>query len=237
MKKLLFFIFLSVMCIMMSCNPEGQNRNKSRILVYALCKMDIKSGQKPRKDAGLDIEGDSIAVHKLARWAILMTGHFYKGMPYFDTIWNPTREFQSPILTWDNICFSRDTLNHVFTFSNDAVIEWREKEVIDGEMVGIDGFEYLGWLASFEDCVFVSYCDSTRTVCYDPLTSSFDWPQERDTLGYIPSRMLKENREHLMSLLAEKRYQDMIDFFKSGAYTIYTCTGEEYRELVRQGLN
>ena len=237
MRKLLPVIFLSVLCMMVSCQPDNKTKEqKSRILMFAACEMNIKSGHSNKKD--ISIEGDSVAVHKLARWAIEMHGHFCKETPYRDTILNPSRYFESPLLTWDNTGFSRDTLNHTFTFSNDAVIKWREAEVIDGEEVGIDGSEYLGWMATIEDCVLVSFCDSTKTDgYYDPLTSSLYCLQDYDTLGYIPSRMLRENREYLTTLLKEKRYQDMIDFFKSGAYTIYTCTGEEYRELVRQGLN
>ncbi|MDE7102324.1 MAG: hypothetical protein K2O37_05970, partial [Bacteroidales bacterium] len=57
-----------------------------------------------------------------------------------------------------------------------------------------------------------------------------------DTLGYIPFSLMEKNRNILLQMLEEKRYQDMIDFFESGAYVIYTCTGEEYRKA-RQELD
>ena len=57
-----------------------------------------------------------------------------------------------------------------------------------------------------------------------------------DTLGYIPQNIMDANYPRLQQLYDEERYSEMIEIMQTG-YTNYTCTGEEYRELVRLGLN
>ena len=252
-KFILLFTALAVLCC--ACNkPEKKEEQSSRTLKWAIAKMDILPGHT-RNTKAVDIVGDSIAVHTLCLyfsnliefvdWEDSILGK-YSCSPVEDLVVR-TENFSGE----QGIIFQRDTINHVFSFSNDAVIGWGDSDwdPINRIYTGIEGTEYLGWLACGENVVFRAVYDTVLkryiSPCYDdenllvvgPTNSYPNNPRVYDTLGYIPNSLMKANRAYLEQLLKEKRYQEMVDFFESGAYKVYTCTGEEYRELARQGLN
>ncbi len=57
-----------------------------------------------------------------------------------------------------------------------------------------------------------------------------------DTLGYIPRVQKEINWKKLLQFMDEQRFQAMIDRHKHDNHS-YTCTGEEFRELVLLSLN
>ena len=248
MKKIIFILAAAMLAV--ACNKD-EREQRSDILVYALCRMDING--KPQAKA-VDVVGDSAAVHELSRY---MYG--YNGMlvnyGLGDFIFNgPTNVTFTD--SWTPEFYQRDTINHTFSFTNDAVINWMKKNTVDGEFVGgVDGTEYLGYVVCMENFVFCAAydaCAENGVVCgageekqyYDPVTSTeADFDEfvgfhyiGYDTLGYAPNSQMRANRAYLQSLLDKRKYQEMLDYFKT-SYHIYTCTGEEYRELVRLGIN
>ncbi|MCH5243419.1 MAG: hypothetical protein J1F29_00775 [Lentimicrobiaceae bacterium] len=246
MKKIFFILAVAIVAV--ACKKEEKEHDSSDILIYALCKMDISG--KPQAKA-FDVVGDSVSVHKLSRYMSFYTGNLVN-YGWGDFIINTHQE----ILFTDYLTryYQRDTINHTFSFTNDAVICWMEENVVDGQLRGgKDGTEYLGYVVCMEDFVFCAAydaCAENGVECeagkeyFDPVTATqADWGEfigyhyvSYDTLGYIPNSQMRANRAHLQGLIDERKYQEMLDFFKRG-YCIYTCTGEEYRELVRLGLN
>ena len=238
MKKIIV-LALAVLCC--ACDKPRKD-NKTSILMFAECKMDIQKGSNRNgRKAGLDVVGDSIAVHRLSRYATRICGKLNdtlameKGRDPYTWVYD----------FWDNGLgvYKRDTVNHIFTFPNDVAICFREWYLDEqGEQVGVEGSEYPGLLVWFDYPVFCGRYDTVKHVyigSYEEFTDFANYPyynQVYDTLGYIPSTLMRQNRAILTQLLAERRYQDVLDFFKT-TYHIYTCTGEEYRELVRLGLN
>ena len=144
--------------------------------------------------------------------------------------------------------FSRDTTNCVFFFGHDHVFYYiRYKMNEDGLLQGVKGTERRGWLLTGDNPVFVAYYDTIWNCYKDPLMTWDEQIQDMerygplfnsriDTLGYIPQSQLDANRPLLEKAFEEGRYSEMEKIMWTG-YTIYTCTGEEYRELVRLGLN
>lgn len=53
-----------------------------------------------------------------------------------------------------------------------------------------------------------------------------------DTCGYIPNSVLASARAQIEELYAQERYDEIYELFRK-AYTFYTCTGEEYKEIVK----
>lgn len=235
MKKV-FFLLLAILFV--ACEKPTQEET-SQVLRQAVCKMNIES-QSKRK--AVDIVGDSISVHRLSRYACSYWGVRIN--------YGPAHYREDTSLEWRNFSgnqtgfFSRDTLAHTFSFHSDFVVQWAEEHLVDGVYIGVDGTEHLGWLACSENVVFNAVYDTVLKRYRDPYRGSEEDflvgnnnDNVFDTLGYIPNSIMKKNRAILQNMMDEKRFVDMVDFFKSGAYTIYTCTGEEYRELVRLGLN
>lgn len=212
---------------------------------YALCKMDIQSKKNQIKSSGIGVVGDSAIVQELSRYMIVAQ---LKRMPpegytSWDEILDPNLPgFQYYRDLWcreSSNVFMRDTIEHTFTFLNDEIIIWDEHEVDEnGDLVGVDGTEHLGSLVHDRDIVFcVAYVDAAKTIRIDPMhIDHLSFPMYFDTLGYLPNAQQERNETILKEMLAERRYQDVFEFFKSN-YHIYTCTGAEFRELVRQGLN
>lgn len=58
----------------------------------------------------------------------------------------------------------------------------------------------------------------------------FKW----DTCGYIPQSVIDNAREQIESLYAQERYDEIYELFHT-AFTFYTCTGEEYKQIVANG--
>lgn len=223
MKRILIFATAASVAFALSCRPEPREEDPG-ILAYAVCEMDIHPGSKAK---AVDIEGDSAAVHQLARYACLIRSPW-------DSSWINGVEALSDYYFFDlDGIFSRDTVGHTFSFQNDAVIMFED---IDINQVGQPGSEYLGWLACYVEPVFCALYDTVSKCYSDPMVGfeEFQFKNQRiDTLGYVPKEMMARNRERLLQLMAEQRFQEMIDLYKS-EYRIYTCTGAEYRDIVRR---
>ncbi len=236
MKKLLLLtIALFLFC---SCEPEGNNnKSKKSMLWNASCKVNIQAGNGQKKN--VEVVGDSVAVHRLCVYADEMGGLLNKDLWHLqvDTFWH-TRDSW----TFNMASLERDTINHTFTFWNSFVIQFHDYYMENGEQMGLEGSEYLGLLASYDLPLFRAIYDTVKHEYMDPYNiyglpglvenPTLVW----DTLGYIPFSLMEKNRNILLQMLEEKRYQDMLDFLESGAYVIYTCTGEEYRKA-RQELD
>lgn len=240
MKKVFFLLLAAILFV--ACEKPAKEET-SQVLRQAVCKMNIDS---PSKRKAVDIVGDSISVHRLSRYACNYWGiRVNYGLP---PNWVDTALERRTFFDDEPGMFSRDTLAHTFSFHSDFIIKWAEEHVVDGVYIGVDGTEYLGWLATSENVVFNAVYDTVLKRYKDPCRYSEEGGGNSfivgnnndnvyDTLGYIPNSIMKKNRAILQNMMDEKRFVDMVDFFKSGAYVIYTCTGEEYRELVRLGLN
>ena len=57
-----------------------------------------------------------------------------------------------------------------------------------------------------------------------------------DTCGYIPQSVIDSAREQIETLYAQERYDEIYELFHS-AFTFYTCTGEEYKQIMAGGGN
>lgn len=57
-----------------------------------------------------------------------------------------------------------------------------------------------------------------------------------DTIGYIPNKTVHEAYAKAVIAFNEERYEDVVHIFTS-AFVAHPCTGEQYKELKRQGLN
>lgn len=221
-----------------SCKPDKEKEFDYSSLQYAQCVMDIRPQNKTK--TAVDIIGDSVAVHNLSRYLAYVSA-LYVGPDFFgDTVANivTCRNFQN------NLYMRLDTINHACIFFNDAVVcqfTDHHKE---------EDYYALGWAVSRQDYIFCAYYDTENKRYFDPLNATDrDWlaldstlPEWNgkyyaiDTLGYIPNSQVFENLARLERLMAEEKIEEMLELFKSD-YHIYTCTGEEYRELVRLGLN
>lgn len=241
MKKFFFLLFLTG--ILVSCNKPESIEEDANVLKDALLAMDISSPASGKKSIG--IVGDSNSVHILSRYMCYINsfvkeygfGDFISSynleLPFTD---NPHPQF-----------YGRDTINHTFTFQNDAVVNWESAHPIEETV-------HIGYIACSENIVFCAIYDTNSKKYFDPLSIPYGsqsegiveyggWPRPDDgrgyvydTLGYIPNSQMRANRAQLEQLLKDRQYKKMIEFFKSN-YHIYTCTGEEYRELERLGLN
>lgn len=60
----------------------------------------------------------------------------------------------------------------------------------------------------------------------------FKW----DTVGYIPQSVIDNARVQIEALYAQERYDEIYELFHT-AFTFYTCTGEEYKQIVANGGN
>ena len=60
--------------------------------------------------------------------------------------------------------------------------------------------------------------------------------EEGDTCGYIPQSVIDNAREQIESLYAQERYDEIYELFHT-AFTFYTCTGQEYKDIVANGGN
>lgn len=227
MKKISIFIAALSMALVQSCKPEPKEEDPG-ILAYAVCEMDIRSQNRAKS---VDVVGDSQSVHQLAVYACAIFGEI-------DSNWimGPMECMEYYFYGNDQEIFRRDTINHVFSFMHDAVIGFTKFDYPEGKPVGVPGTEHLGWLACYIEPVFCAFYDTIKE-CY--LNPSVDSRYIRftncriDTLGYVPKDMMARNRERLLQLMAEQRFQEMIDLYKT-EYCIYTCTGEEYDEIVRR---
>lgn len=240
MKKVFFLLLVAILFV--ACEKPAKEET-SQVLRQSVCKMNIESQSKTK---AVDIVGDSVSVHRLSRYACGYQCMWVNyGLP--PNVWD-TRYDRRTFFDDEPGMFLRDTLAHTFSFHSDYVVKWGEEHIVDGVYIGVDGTEHLGWLTCSQNVVFHAVYDTVQKRYRDPYRYSEEGrgngfivgnnnDNVYDTLGYIPNSIMKKNRAILQNMMDEKRFVDMVDFFKSGAYVIYTCTGEEYRELVRLGLN
>ncbi len=236
MKKIMLFVVaLFLFC---SCEPESNDSKINRSLLWsASCKVSIQAGNNQKKN--VEVIGDSVAVHRLSVYVAEMGGLLNENLwelhvePSFHTRDSWTFNMRS---------LERDTINHTFTFWNSFVIKFHDFYMVNDEQVGLAGSEYLGILASYDLPLFRAIYDTVEHRYINPISESGVVPGRYypnlvwDTLGYIPFSLMEKNRNILNQMLEEKRLEDMLEFFESGAYVIYTCTGEEYLKA-RQELN
>lgn len=222
-------------------NPGGSSPELLRDVPLI---MEITETDNRKKIGGVDIEGDSAAVHTLARYMIEFHSYVREtGIPPdFIKSYDSRAIFQDELPEY----YRRDTLNHTFSFWKIYVVNWELSMPIEETV-------HLGSLVCSENLVFLAVYDTMKKGYVDPL--NYEEVEEYrgigvgtnpayegygrykyDTLGYSPNSMMIANRTHLDSLLKEGKYTEMVEYFKDN-YHIYTCTGEEYRELVKLGLN
>jgi len=56
-----------------------------------------------------------------------------------------------------------------------------------------------------------------------------------DTCGYIPQSVIDSARVQIEELYTQERYDEIYELFHN-AFTFYPCTGDEYKQLVLQGV-
>lgn len=255
MKTLkVIFCALAITLMAMGCEPENTQGNQTnsslRSLQRAAVRMEIKDKGKPTK---ANIVGDSASVKRLARWGYQVNFIFsdrYSADP--SVVGTATSRWIRGLNKPGDLCW-RDTVNCVYLFSFKAVYDYGTYEAVleDNKFIyyGIAGTEQPEWLLYADNPVFIGFYDTVRHRYKDPFADfmapddpndpfTLDWEYDArmDTLGYIPQSLMEANYPRLQQLFKEGRYSEMEELMRTG-YTIYTCTGEEYRELARQGLN
>ena len=60
--------------------------------------------------------------------------------------------------------------------------------------------------------------------------------EEGDTCGYIPQSVIDNARVQIEALYEQERYDEIYELFHT-AFTFYTCTGQEYKDIVANGGN
>ena len=177
------------------------------------------------------VVGDSAAVWKAVRWGTTL--HNY------NMVVGAASEYGIPLTRWD--LYGRDTTECVYIFGYENVVLYGRLEPDEnGIWNGVPGSEKWGVLMICENMVISGMYDETLGTYLDPyLIDEWDFADHKihyDTFAYIPNSIVRANRERLIPLFDEGKYSEMMKIMEND-YTIYTCTGEEYRELARQGLN
>ncbi len=249
-KNILPLLILAWVAVGCQKEPEKGGVNEALYtLQRANVRMEIKGQGRQHKNVG--IVGDSVSVRRLARWGYGLFARITEGNSYPANV----GRIYKRNLNIDEWSFGRDTVACIYIFDFTSVFDYKLYETfLDGRHpVGRPGTEETGWLLWSETPVMVGYYDTVRNCYKDPyITAFFDGPgydpdrpdwewnweidSRIDTMGYIPQSMMEANQPRLQQLYDEGRYGEMVEVMKTG-YTIYTCTGEEYRELVRLGLN
>lgn len=57
-----------------------------------------------------------------------------------------------------------------------------------------------------------------------------------DTIAYIPNSAIESARERIIALHSEGRYDEIYELLQN-AFVFYPCTGEEYKQIVKNGGN
>ncbi|MCM1531058.1 MAG: hypothetical protein NC048_05595 [Bacteroides sp.] len=233
-------VFFILSAITICCKKAVTEEDwRGRSWQQSQVRMEIKNRENPAKAVG--IVGDSVSVRRLARWgyAIFATISDRAPSPGMEGV-----RFEK-LGTPDFKDFLRDTVECVYSFAFWAVYMYNITEKgPDGIVYGEPGSEVSGWLLWVDNPVVVAFYDTIEQQYLDPNlpycdANTPDWhfgPFRTDTIGYIPQSLMEANYPQLQRLYREGRYSEMEELMRTG-YTIYTCTSEEYRELVRQGLN
>ena len=236
-KFLFLFAFFSLL-LLSGCEKPNKKPNEYYGKFQKAC-VRLKVQNTTTDGRKAQVVGDSAAVAKCVRWGVSL--HVLE-------LARPDMISQDGIsLTrWD--WFDRDTTECVYIFGYECVVRYGHTEPDEnGIYQGVPGSEEWGFLMECENMVISGMYDSLHNVYYDPLSdkpwievdSSRGWYAGRwryDTLGYIPNSIVRANRERLIPLFNAGKYSEMMKIMEND-YIIYTCTGEEYRELVRLGLN
>lgn len=236
----LFNRIITVMAVVVSavsCKTEQNEPTDVDPHYYSLQKASVKMNVVDRggDNRRVDIIGDSAAVSKLVRWAVELNGVSTEHYPL---------RLRLP-LDIDDIRSDRDTINNFLYFNFSAVFDFMQNADLNGDGIfeGVPGTEFEGWLLDIIHPVVIAQYDTILNRYADPFVSWGEWPSTNhfnsiyDTVGYIPQSQLDANRDTLKHLFAEKQYKKMEEMLEEGLFTIYTCTGEEYRELEKLGLN
>lgn len=110
--------------------------------------------------------------------------------------------------------YIRDTINHVFSFQNDAVIGFEKFDYPEGKPIGVVGTEYLGWIICYIEPVFCARYDTVNECYLKPSDNDILFFDCRlGSLGYIPKKMMSRNREKLLQLLSEQRFQEIFPLY------------------------
>lgn len=109
------------------------------------------------------------------------------------------------------------------------------------EIVKLDkqGNPQLGWILtdSIYDIVLgVKHLESKPGHWFDILHPSFDYSQEKDTLGYIPNAVVRKAEADIKAAFNAKDYDKCMRLFRE-AYVFIPITGPEWRELKAKGEN
>lgn len=65
-------------------------------------------------------------------------------------------------------------------------------------------------------------------------TNIFLYYYKGDTVGYIPQSVIDNARVQIEALYAQERFDEIYELFHT-AFTFYTCTGQEYKDIVANG--
>lgn len=57
-----------------------------------------------------------------------------------------------------------------------------------------------------------------------------------DTVGYIPQSVIDNARVQIETLYEQERYDEIYELFHT-AFTFFTCTGQEYKDIMARGGN
>lgn len=238
-KSLLLLVALSL--LLSGCKkPEKEPNEYYGKYQKACVRMKVQNNTSNGRKA--QVVGDSTAVWKCVRYGVSLHNH------------NRVYDIVSPdgiYLLW-SLLFQRDTTECVYIFGYPCVIDYAEQAPDEnGYWNGVPGTEIEGFLLRCDNFVISGIYDTVHNIYYDPFSGkpeneddpSYGWDGGScpsnwvyDTLGYIPNSIVHANRERLIPLFKEGKYSEMIKIMEND-YVIYTCTGEEYRELARQGLN
>lgn len=226
MKNRLFLcvVVILVLLFFYGCGGEGKIKVGIDVLQNAVCRADVRPGEKFSKGV---IIGDSIAIHNLVRWTYWI--HFAS---------RDWKEIRTANIDENGCDFVwRDTLNNLFYFKGNALFYTARTNIDFGGLPERDTL-IRGWLLEETDVIFFVAERNEDTGGYKDPLGEYVWNNHisYDTLGYLkPSEMIR-NAEQLLKMFDEQRFEEMLDILGKD-YHIYTGNGDDYRELVRLGLN
>lgn len=246
-SKFIFLFALLPLLLLFGCEkPMPEQAQESEQQEYygkfqkACVRLKVQNNTTDGRKA--QVVGDSAAVWKAVRWGT--------NLHNYDMEADLTSQDGISLTRWD--LFDRDTVECIYILGYESVVLYGRLEPDEnGIWNGVPGSEKWGFLMTCENMVIVGMYDSLHDVYYDPFSEkpwiendpSYGWDGDicpggwrYDTLGYIPNSVVRANRERLIPLFDEGKYSEMMKIMEND-YVIYTCTGEEYRELARQGLN
>ena len=237
MKNKLIFLFTALpLLLLSSCEKPNKEQGEYYGKFQKACvRLKVQNNTSGERKA--QVVGDSAAVWKCVRWGT--------NLRFFDFHFQTDAHDGLSLNRWD--MFDRDTIECTYIFGYECVVRYGRTEPDEnGIYQGVPGSEEWGILMEAENFVICGLYHDTICTYYDPFLED-KWSEiydphatndklHYDTLGYIPNSIVRANRERLIPLFNEGKYSEMMKIMEND-YVIYTCTGEEYRELVRQGLN